>query len=97
MSEERRKLEVTFARRVTSRVIKPYSTPPYKLSPILAVRKLENRSKFQYRIEFEDGTTKDFLNFKQLQWFIDTSLRYKNKHVILTRSDNVPEIKGLFC
>lgn len=91
------RLEVKFARRVTSRVIRPYSTQPSKLSPILAIRKLEDRKKFQYRIEFEDGTTKDFLNFKQLQWFIDTSLRYKNKHIILTRSDNVKETKNLSC
>ena len=89
--------EVAFARRVTSRVLKPYTTPASKLSPILAIRKLKNRKKFQYQIAFEDGTIKEFLNFKQLQWFADTNLRHKDKHIILTRSDNVPEIQGLFC
>lgn len=82
-----RDLTVAFVRKSNIRLIQTTTTPPGQLSPITGIRKLTDRNKFQWKIVFEDGTEKEFLNFKELRFFSNLSLRHLNKLILLTRSD----------
>lgn len=82
-----RDLRVVFVRKSKIRLVQTTTTPPNQLSPIVGIRKLEDRKKFQWKLVFEDGSEKEFLNFKELRLFSTKSLRDLNKLIILTRSD----------
>ena len=80
-------LRVAFVRKTNIRLVQTTTIPTSQLSPITGIRKFEDRKKFQWKIVFEDGSEREFRNFKELRLFSNLSLRNLNKHVILTRSD----------
>lgn len=88
----KRDLRVTFARKSNIRQVQTTTTPPNQLNLIVGIRKLEDRKKFQWKVIFEDGSEREFLNFRQLQSYANSSARGLNRFIILTRSDrNVPD------
>jgi len=78
------------ARKTNNRPIKAKSGVPAKdLSPIIAIRLLEDRNKGQYKLILENGTEKFFNNFKELKFFNNLNLRNKHKHIIIRREDQI--------
>ena len=66
------------------------NVPAAQLETIYAVRTLKEERKLgQYKL-VDDGITRYFKNFKDLQYFSDKALHSKHKHVILVRGE-VPE------